>query len=281
MKKSWKTFQVISNRSPCDKIALSMRPKKSLSQNFLIDSNIATKLCDAAQVEKGDTILEIGPGHGAITEKLLQRGATVIAIEKDNQLAAILKKRLGHQLQVITGDALTFPIDTLQGPIKVVSNLPFNITTPFLLKYVPSFPILSSLSIVIQKEVAQKLCQQNDKAEKGFLSLYLQAYSSIDYCFSVHPSCFFPKPSVESAALQLQLHPFSFPFDSKKFFEFMLLVFSQKRKMLRSSLKGKYQVTQFESATKNGSLFLERRPEALSLKEFAFLFQELRQYKSS
>lgn len=253
---------------------MALRPKKSLSQNFLIDPNIACKLCDLAEVQKGETVLEIGPGLGAITKKLLERGAKVIAIEKDSHLAALLKQWKCDNLQVHTEDALAFSLGNIQGPVKVISNLPYHTTTPFLLKYASSSPTLSSLTIFIQMEVAQKLLRKSNE-EMGFLFLFLNAYSSISYGFPVSASCFFPRPTVKSAALTFKLHPFCFPFDPKPFFEFMQLAFGKKRKMLRSSLKEKYHRIDLNLAAKKIGLSLDRRPGTLSLEEFASLFQEL------
>lgn len=252
----------------------------SLSQNFLIDQNIVQKMCSVAEVTSNDTIFEIGSGYGAITKTLLEQGAKVIAVEKDPSLAAHVKKWSCERLEVHTLDALSFPLETLQGPLKVISNLPFHITTPFLLKYGPCYPIFSTLTLIVQEEVAKKLVQ-NDGGEFDFLSLFLQAYGSLHYCFPVKSSSFFPKPSVESAVIQLKLHPFRFPFPAAPFFQFVQLAFGKKRKMLRSSLKDRYSTTALEAGANSIGLSLDRRPGRLALDEFANLFITLRKQKGN
>ena len=203
------------------------RPKKSLSQNFLIDDTIVEQLVDAAKIEPGENVLEIGPGRGAITKVLLERQAKVIAIELDTHLAACLK---GKDLIVIEADALHFDYSKLPQN-KVISNLPFQIATPLITKLI-QLPF-QSLTLIVQKEVALRLTAKHSTKAYGALTLQTQNLCSANYLFTIPPTAFSPKPKIDSAAIQLIPHPQKYDMD----FDFVFNAFRQRRKMLKSSLK--------------------------------------------
>lgn len=266
---------------------MGLRPQKKWSQNFLIDGNIIRKIVQAAQVEKGDLVLEIGPGPGALTEALLAHGCEVAAVEKDPNFADALmrlEKRPGS-LTVFKEDILDFPIEEFlkknckEGKkVKVVSNLPYHITTPIALKLLPLNAHIASVTIMVQREVAVRICAQKGSADYSSLSLFTQFYSSPHYCFTVAPTCFFPQPKVHSAVVTLTLRePPLPPSEEEAFFKLTRSAFQKRRKMLRSSLKELYTKEELASALTKMGLTLEARPEELSLDQFLQLFKNLSQ----
>jgi 16S rRNA (adenine1518-N6/adenine1519-N6)-dimethyltransferase len=253
---------------------LDVRAKKSLSQNFLIDRNVLHKMLQAAAIEPGDLVVEIGPGPGALTEQLLARGAEVIAIEKDRAFAQALRRLdSGGRLQVHEGDALTFPW-RLARRGKVVSNLPYHITTPLLVALIPMTHAFSSVTVMMQQEVAQRVTARKGTSSYGSITLFLQLYSTPSYAFTVPPTCFTPTPSVHSAVVSFALHDPPLQ-DPAPFFAITRTAFQHRRKMLRSSLKELYSPADIECALKSSGLNPFSRPEELGLEEFLTLYHYL------
>lgn len=252
-------------------------PKKSLSQHFLIDSNIIRKVCEIAKISREDKVLEIGTGLGALTEELLEKGAYVYGIEKDKELVQKLMNAFKFQekFQIFWADALKFSLENLPESLKLVSNLPFHITGPALLRFAPLFPKISSMTLIVQKEIGQKILIGKRSRSNGFFPLFLNCYCEPKFCFPISPHSFFPKPSVTSWVMYFRLHPFCFSFSEKSFFIFLRKAFSQKRKMIRSSLKSCYSIAVLEKAIRAAKISIDSRPEELSLEEFAILFEAL------
>lgn len=244
------------------------RAKKHLSQNFLIDRNIIEKICLAADVQEEDNILEIGPGPGALTEFLLKKGANVIAVEKDEQLASKLSRFSCSQLKIYHDDALTFSLDQIPKNTKIVANLPYHITTPLIERFITLYPQIQSLTIMVQREVGKRMTAKVNTSEYSSFTIFLQAYSKPKYAFTVKPTSFSPAPSVHSCVIHLPLHPFPFPFKEEEFFALTRRAFGQRRKMLRSSLRGHYPTEKLGS-------FATQRPQELSIEEFAGLLSKL------
>jgi 16S rRNA (adenine1518-N6/adenine1519-N6)-dimethyltransferase len=251
------------------------RPQKKWSQNFLVDGNIVDKIVKTSKAEKGDLVLEIGPGPGALTQALLAQGCTVIAIEKDPLFAKALG-RLGNSLTVFEEDILKFPIETflkerlqLGQKARIISNLPYHITTPIAARFLPLHDLVSSLTFMVQKEVALRFTAQKGEKDYGSLALLTQFYSNASYAFTVSSSCFFPKPKVQSAVIQLELkQPPLLQDQEKGFFKLTRSAFNQRRKMLRSSLK---ELCSLEVLKE----FESMRPEELSLDDFLKLFSRI------
>jgi len=253
------------------------RPKKALSQNFLIDQNILNKLIAFADLKQGECVLEIGPGPGVITQKLLKAGAFVIAVEKDRTFAKELR-RLGPEkdLTVIEGDVLDIDIEALfkKKPFKVIANLPYSLTTPILVKLLASKSSLISMTTFVQKEYADRLCAQPNTKNYSSLSVFANFYSTPFFGFKVSPSSFIPKPKVVSAVVKLVPHR-PLHMDEKRFFEITRKAFGQRRKMLRASLAelwGKERIT--DALEKIGALGTAR-PEDLSANNFVRLLDAL------
>lgn len=244
--------------------------KKRLSQHFLIDGNILGKMLDVAEIEPGDEVLEIGPGPGVLTEALLKRGAYVLCIEKDALLASALS-RLSTQnnLKVITGDVLKISLPSFNKKIKVVANLPYKITTPILERFLPLNGTISSLTLMVQKEVGLRLAASAKSSDYSRLSLFARYYSDPTYCFSIKPQSFSPPPKVTSCVVHFHLKARSI--EPTAFFTITKRAFQQKRKMLRSSLKTLIDPGLIEKTLVEMGHLVTARPQDLSLEEFAFL----------
>jgi 16S rRNA (adenine1518-N6/adenine1519-N6)-dimethyltransferase len=252
---------------------IGAEPRKSLSQNFLIDGNIIRKIVRAADVQPGDLVLEIGPGPGALTSELLDAGAAVCAIEKDPLFAkALLRLQTpDRRLTVHCGDALNLPFDRIPAK-KVVANLPYHITTPLLEKFFSSG--FSSLTVMVQKEFAQRLKAKAGTKEYSSLTLFAQFHASIHSSFPVSSSCFYPKPSVDSTVIRLDSHapPLA---DPAPFFQLVRRAFQQRRKMLSSSLQELHPADKIRAALLSQQTRIDARPEALSLDQWLRFFTEI------
>jgi len=258
---------------PSELAQLGIRARKSLSQNFLIDRNILEKITTSAEISPGDQVLEIGPGPGALTEHLLSKGAHVFAIEKDEGLAEKLTRLQtpDNRLTIAKEDALNFPIPPSKTKWKLVANLPYQITTPILQRFILEHEKIESLTLMVQREVAQRITSPKDTKEYGSLTLFVSAYANAQYCFTVKPSSFSPAPSVHSAVIHLKLHPFPFDFSEEEFFRFTRTAFGQRRKMIRGTLK-EYGSQVIEEGLIQLALPPTARPGELSLEQFAALF---------
>lgn len=264
-----------------------LSPKKGLSQNFLVDGNIIRKIIAAADVHPGDAILEIGPGPGALTQALLNAGAHVLAVEKDAELAQALE-RLQTQpprLTVKTEDIMEFPLEEnllslVKGSrqnVKVIANLPYHLTTP-ILTWLATLPnLFDSITVMVQKEVAQRMTALPSTPEYGSLTLFLHYYAEPSYAFTVSRNCFYPIPSVDSAVVVIKLKssPLSGD-DEEEFFLLTRTAFKHRRKMLRTSLKALYPSEKVEAALKAMGIDERARPETLSLEAFLTLFSHLK-----
>jgi 16S rRNA (adenine1518-N6/adenine1519-N6)-dimethyltransferase len=192
--------------------SLGVSPKKRLSQNFLIDGNIIKKIIQLADVCPGESVLEIGPGPGALTEGLLEAGAHVLAVEKDPILAKHLEF-LGKGekfLRVICEDILTVDLEKhlpKGTKTKVIANLPYHLTTPILTRLIPLNKTFSSITVMVQEEVARRFAAIPGSKDYGSVTVFLQYYSEVQYGFKVSKNCFFPKPKVESAMVKFTLQP--------------------------------------------------------------------------
>ena len=257
--------------------SLGIQPKKSLGQNFLIDKNIIQKIVKVAEVAPGDLVLEIGPGPGALTEALLENGANVIAVEKDEVFAKALKNRLqDYQLEVYSEDILNFsPENSLKGKAKIVANLPYQITSPILAKFLPLYSLFSSITVMVQEEVAQRITAKPGTRAWNSLALLSNYYSDPKYSFRVGKNLFYPAPKVDSAVVHLPLHAPRPVSDENRFFLMTRSAFQQRRKMVRSSLKKLYSSQMIEQALLEIDMSSKTRPEELSLEQFIALFEKL------
>ncbi len=238
-------------------------PRKSLSQNFLIDANILQKIVKLAGIDKHDQVLEIGPGPGALTQELLKAEARVIAIEKDLKFARALPRlQVDGRLQTYEADFLKFPIcEHLEklAPMKVVANLPYHITTPIIERLCDHFSLFSSAWIMVQKELADRMTAHPGTKEMSSFTIFLQTYCKPTLALKVSRHCFFPVPKVDSCVMRLDFHPPRVD-KPKSFLALVRRAFQQRRKMLRSTLS----IQQEPFATK--------RPESLSYEDWLVVY---------
>ncbi len=252
--------------------SLEARPKKHLSQNFLTDPQIVRKIIELAEVKPGDAVLEIGPGPGALTQALLGAGARVYAVEMDGTFARHLERLQtpDGRLKVFLSDILKFPLGSLPRPIKVVANLPYHITTPILERlFAQPF---SSLTIMVQKEVADRMMAQAGSKTFGSLSIFVQFYSQLHRSFIVPAGCFYPRPKVDSTVIRLDGRTTP-DIDPLFFFPLVHKAFQQRRKMLTSSLL--YPKERVRDTLCKIDQRPDARPEALSLEQWVALAKEL------
>ncbi|MBS0624812.1 MAG: ribosomal RNA small subunit methyltransferase A [Verrucomicrobia bacterium] len=242
--------------------SIGASPKKSLSQNFLIDQNIVSKIVSLADVQPGDEVLEIGPGPGALTGALLDAGAHVTVVEKDRVFAREIHRFQNGRLRVVEGDFLKLPIS--KGS-KVVGNLPYSITTPILEKICAGN--FSTFTFMVQKEFASRLMAQPGTKELGSITLFVQSHAEITGAFPVSKNCFHPRPSVDSTVLSLR---FREERDPPELFALIRRAFQQRRKMISTSLKSIY--PQIRTALQSIGVSEEARPENLHLDQWRKLF---------
>jgi 16S rRNA (adenine1518-N6/adenine1519-N6)-dimethyltransferase len=259
-----------------------LHAKKGLSQNFLIDGNIIAKIVASADVHPGDFVIEVGPGPGALTQALLARGAHVLAIEMDTVFAKALERlqTSDNRLEVICQDILDFPLaDALSKrkvkTCKVVANLPYHITTPILTLMLPLYPQITSLTIMVQKEFADRMQAIKGTPEYSSFTLFLEFYASVDKSFVVSPNCFYPRPKVHSSVVHCKLHPPLLSEGIEGFFQLTRSAFGQRRKMLRASLKELYGSEKVENALEKIGKMKTERPEQLAIEEFILLYHTL------
>ena len=259
--------------------------QKKFGQNFLIDTHVLEKIIEAAGVTKDDFVLEIGPGIGTMTQYLCEHAGAVAAVEIDRNLIPILKDTLNayDNVEIINEDILKVDIGRLAQekndgrPIKVVANLPYYITTPIIMGLFESHVPIDSITVMVQKEVADRMQVGPGTKDYGALSLAVQYYAAPEIVANVPPNCFMPRPKVGSAVIRLTRHkePPVQVEDEKLMFRIIRASFNQRRKTLANGLKNSGELTLSkevieESITELG-LPVTIRGEALSLAQFAEL----------
>lgn len=259
--------------------------QKKFGQNFLIDTRVLEEIIDAAQITKDDFVLEIGPGIGTMTQYLCEAAREVVAVEIDTNLIPILKDTLSayNNVEVFNQDILKVDIASLarernnDRPIKVVANLPYYITTPIIMGLFESHVPIDSITIMVQKEVADRMQEGPGSKEYGALSLAVQYYAKPEIVVNVPPSCFMPQPKVGSAVIRLTRHEQSpVQVDNEKLmFQVIRASFNQRRKTLANGLNnfGSFGLNkeEIQSCIEELGVPVNIRGEALSLEQFAEL----------
>lgn len=261
----------------------AIRAKKALGQNFLVDGNIIDNIIKAANVGADENVLEVGPGRGALTSLLSEKAAQVVAVEWDRELVPLLKMGVGSKesVEVVHGDILRVDLPDLLTPVrqgrwKVVANLPYNISSQVLFKFIENRPLFSELILMLQKEVGERLLAPPDCKEYGVMTVLCRLVFDIEKVFLVKPSSFRPIPKVDSIVLRFRVLPSNRldVGDEKVFRTVVKAAFSQRRKTLWNCLKS----VDILSATEMLNQIFEqseidrgRRGETLSLEEFARL----------
>lgn len=256
---------------------------KSLGQNFLIDESVLTDIVEGAEVNDEDLVIEIGPGVGSLTAKLLCKAKKVVSIELDNDLIPILQTELGEEpnFKLIHNDALKVDFNEIieeEKSVKLVANLPYYVTTPIIARLLKEDYKFKSLTIMIQKEVAERIDAEPNCKEYGALSLMVQYYCNTKIVRRVAPSCFIPRPKVDSIVIRLDKlsEPRVNVKDEKLMFDIIRNSFNMRRKTLWNGIKFLgLPKENLELAFEKAGIDPKRRGETLSLEEFAKLADEI------
>lgn len=250
--------------------------KRPLGQHFLFDKNILKKIIDCSLVTSDDRVVEIGAGPGAMTKLLAERVKEVIAIEIDRKLAQRLKQlfSMAPNVEVITADALKFPYETIKGNFKVVANIPYYITTPLLFRLLEFKDKIPGMTLLLQKEVAQRITSLPGSKSYGVLSITTQLYTKPALKFSVPKDAFSPPPEVDSAVVHFEVYsrPLYNMNDEAFFIKVVKTAFSQRRKTIANSLKS---FDSIKEALQQSGIDRKLRPEVLSIEDFIRLSDTL------
>lgn len=259
--------------------------QKKFGQNFLIDTHVLEKIIKSAGVSEEDCVLEIGPGIGTMTQYLAEHARQVVAVEIDRNLIPILEETLAdyENVKIINEDILKVDIKRLAEqynggrPIKVVANLPYYITTPIIMGLFESDVPIDNITVMVQKEVADRMQEGPGSKDYGALSLAVQYYAEPEIVANVPPNCFIPRPNVGSAVIRLTRHK-EMPVqvkDPKLMFKLIRASFNQRRKTLQNGLNNSpelpYSKEQVAAALETMGLSQSVRGEALTLEQFARL----------
>lgn len=269
--------------------------QKKFGQNFLIDTHVLEKIIKAAGITKEDCVLEIGPGIGTMTQYLAESAGRVVAVEIDRNLIPILGETLADydNVTVINEDILKVDIKALADeynggrPIKVVANLPYYITTPIIMGLFESNVPIDNITVMVQKEVADRMKEGPGSKDYGALSLAVQYYAEPEIVANVPPNCFIPRPNVGSAVIRLTRHK-TMPVEVKDpelMFRMIRASFNQRRKTLQNGLSNSPELSftkeQIAGAIESLGLPASVRGEALSLAQFAALSDILGEYQKT
>ena len=262
--------------------------KKSLGQNFLIDSNILNRIVDGAGVDKTVGVIEIGPGIGSLTEALAKKAKKVISFEIDGRLLPILAETVVdyNNVEIINNDILKVDVDNIIAEkmsdcdkIMVVANLPYYITTPILTHLIENTEKIDGYVVMMQREVANRLNAKVGTKDYNSLTILLNYYTDVEYLFTVPKKVFVPAPNVESAVVKIMTkEKKEFEVD-QKFFKFVRSCFVQRRKTLLNNLissYGKDKKQDLQASCFDSEIEATRRSETLTLTEFYNLYNNLK-----
>ena len=261
-----------------------LRFQKKYGQNFLIDPHVLNKIMSAAEVGTDDFVLEIGPGIGTLTQQLAYSAREVVSVEIDKALLEVLDDTLSgyDNVTIINNDVLKVDLGELvkskndNKPIKVVANLPYYITTPIIMNFFENHIPVESITVMVQKEVAQRMSAKPGTKEYGVLSLAVQYYSEPYLVANVPPNCFMPRPDVASAVIRLSSKKEKQPVkDEQLMFKIIKAAFAQRRKTLMNCLKNSSEFNlskeQWEAILEEVGIAANVRGETLGLEEFSRL----------
>lgn len=264
----------------------SLAPKKWLGQNLLTDPHYLKKIVDVARVDKGDQLVEIGSGLGALTDELLLRGAHVVAMEIDSGFFRVLQERFAseHRIRLVHANALKYDFRSLYeklGKLRVVANLPYSISSRLVFKFHENSRIFDSLYVLLQKEVAERFIAPPGNKEYGILSVLLATSSNVDLLFDIPPGAFFPIPAVVSTLVRIEF-PAKSPIpvkDPALLASVVKSAFRTRRKTLRNAFGGArvnaISPELISIAAKKAGIDLGSRAETLRPQDFARLTDEL------
>jgi 16S rRNA (adenine1518-N6/adenine1519-N6)-dimethyltransferase len=256
-----------------------LRPIKRWGQNFLKDKNIINKILQIAGLNENDSVLEIGPGRGILTEALADKACQVVAVEIDRKLTVLLAERFKNlkNVKIIQGDFLRIDLSKLhlKPDTKVIANIPYYISTPIIMKLLENRTNISMIVVMVQKEVAQRIAAGNGNKNYGVLSLVVQYFADVTLAGNVSNKVFFPEPKVSSSILKINIlkTPRIKVKDEKLLFKVIKGSFGQRRKTLLNSLSHSLNLDKDVLLEAMGKISLDpsRRGETLTLEEFGRL----------
>lgn len=255
---------------------MSPKPRKRFGQNFLEDEAVIDRIVDSFDPLEGDTVIEIGPGRGALTRPLLDSGCALHVVELDRDLAAYWRQQLYPNLRVHESDALKLDFRTIEPkPLRLIGNLPYNISTPLLFHFLDHKTCFTDVHVMLQKEVAERICAAPGSKAYGRLGVMLAADFVSDVLFDVPPDAFYPEPKVTSSVIRMvpQESPFEL-LSAGLFAQLVKQAFSMRRKTLRKSLQSLCSDEVFTACEIDSGL----RPEVLAPEQFALLSNYLHEH---
>lgn len=255
------------------------RFSKSLGQNFLIDGNVVRNIVKGANITKEDYVLEIGPGIGTLTEELALNAKKVVSVELDNSLLPVLEETLSdyENVEIVHGDILEVDINKLideklgGGPVKVVANLPYYVTTPIIGKLLEENLNMDSITVMIQKEVADRMVAKHGTKTYGALSVFVNFYTDPEIILKVPKTVFMPQPKIDSAVIKLKIKEELPNIDREQFFKVVKAGFSKRRKTILNSLSSYgFDIDKeiIKSSLEKANVKAETRAENISLEDF-------------
>lgn len=243
--------------------------KKPFGQHFLFDPNLLRKIADSACIRPDDTVVEVGPGLGTLTNELAKRAKKVISIELDKRLIDKLKENLAdrNNVKIVRTDALKFPYDSINSQFRVVANIPYYITTPLIFRFLEYKDKVLSMTLLMQKEVAKRITAVENTKDYGVLSISLQLYTNPSLKFTVSKKAFSPPPEVDSAVVHFEIYekPLFDLEDEELFMQVVRTAFSQRRKTIINGLKP---FDRIKEALDKAGIDPKLRPENLSIENF-------------
>ena len=259
-----------------------LKAKKKFGQNFLINRDIVTNIIEKADITNNDTVLEIGPGLGTLTKELIKVAKRVIAVELDEDMCDILNSRFNaDNLEIINADILKLDLNEYTkkyGKIKVVANLPYYITTPIIMKLLESNYDISEIVVMVQKEVAERICSTKKDRENSSITISINYYAAPAIIIDVPKDNFLPAPEVDSCVIKLTIldkPPVELK-DKEQFFKIVKFAFSQRRKTILNSLSsGGYDKIELQRVFDELNLDSKLRAENLDIQDFANIANKL------
>ncbi len=267
-----------------------IKPNKKLGQSFLIDINVINRIVHAANISQEDIVVEIGAGIGVLTENIAKKAKRVIAVEIDRNLVEVLKDKLGvyDNVEVHSGDILKFDFNSISethsSKIKIIGNVPYNISSPLIFRLLSFRPVISDFMLMLQKEIVQRLVSVPDNKIYGVPSVILQMFATAEKILDVPATCFYPQPKVESAIIKgsFREKPLVYLQDEIFFTVLVKAAFAQRRKMLINNLKNAKFLEglsddDLKEALDAAGIDGKRRGETLSISEFGNLSNILKE----
>ena len=261
-----------------------IKPRKKLGQSFLLDQNIIKKISAAARITKEDIVVEIGAGIGVLTENLAQQCRKIIAVELDKNLIEVLKEKLAgyNNVEIYSADILKFDFISISSiydcKVKVIGNVPYNISSPLIFHLLTFRSVIDDFTLMLQKEVVERLVAVPDNKSYGVPSVLLQMFASLEKLFDVPAGCFYPQPKIKSAVIRGAFldKPLMELSDATFFTQLVKASFAQRRKMLINNLKNSKFLSDLNEETMKEVLIAaridgKRRGETLSVEEFGKL----------